>query len=220
MRDKFFIDCELLCLCSPRSGSASLAQYLNFLGLDIGHEILKKSGIVSWWNSYNESGGEIYFCRQTGLYFKPKTTIRLLRQPQDCISSLVLENEFRSRDNVSFKYRSFVINQIYNINISTMKPIQCAIYSYLYWNEIIESMNNIYANLRIERINQDINKIKDKFTLSLKQNLEKPDVLNKSINKFGTHPKKISNKEIQNSIKDQQTSQIYAKYTDMYYMNN
>lgn len=206
------INCDILGLCCPRSGSRSSTLYFESIGLKIGHETLKANGIVSWWLSYNKSKNRKYKCSGLETLIIPNNVIRILRNPLDCISSLVLENEYNHRNNNSFRYRSFVISRVYNINIDMMDATQAAIYSYIYWNEIIELYNHIDFNVRIEYIHKDILNFIEKNAIKANQFIE-----NKSINKFKSHPQKISHDNVLAALSnDQDCLNLYNKYMKFY----
>lgn len=74
---------RLIISCTPRSGSAWLAERLQECGLDVGHEKEGKDGIVSYMAHLDMATQSDKLQDTSGL------RVHLIRDPADCIASMV-----------------------------------------------------------------------------------------------------------------------------------
>lgn len=134
-----------LFLGHPRCGSRALSKMLFAAGLHVGHERPGPDGSVSWWHtgrlirralwpSFSHGAGD------DGEIWLAGRIFHYLRDPREAIPSIVLENEFRGRDNNSFKVRRRVIERRFEVDIGELDALGAAATSYALWNKIAEDL--------------------------------------------------------------------------------
>lgn len=123
---------NILGLGHPRSGTKYLAKFLINLGLDVGHETMRKDGIVSWMfavNTYDTPFGD----NSSPMNYNFNHVIHVIRNPFDAIKS-ISNIEDTSISSLNFREAHLNIpNSLNGYNFST--------YSYVKWNKLILKKN-------------------------------------------------------------------------------
>lgn len=122
---------RILGLGHPRTGTGYTCQLLNSWGLDVGHEVLKKDGVIAWQLAPTTSFPLPYIYTDDLRYenYQWETIIYNVRNPLDSIYSIV----YTEKSTLPFR-RYFFKNDDPNYT-----DIECAIQSILTWDSIILS---------------------------------------------------------------------------------
>jgi hypothetical protein len=130
------VNYDFLVIGHPRGGTGYLALLLRKFGYNVGHEKLLKNGI-SYWRYVIKTPKNTTF----------RYTIHLLRSPNTCIPSIMLENKYASG---SYTYRQQNINRVFGIDLPGYKDtlnkkaiyyIELATLSFIFWHKL-SSMKN------------------------------------------------------------------------------
>ncbi|MBR8827991.1 MAG: tetratricopeptide repeat protein [Gomphosphaeria aponina SAG 52.96 = DSM 107014] len=124
----------LLITGHPRCGSGFLSYLFRELGWEIGHEKMGKDGVASWLltvKDLNAPWGD----KNLAYYVKFKYIIHNIRNPQDAIPSIMMENEVEK----SYNYRrNHLLRELEWDLDKYVQPIDKAIASFLGWNKLVE----------------------------------------------------------------------------------
>ena len=167
-------------------GSKSLSTLLCNSGLDIGHEICKQDGMVSWSLAASKKlspQGDGYFLHGKPANRKalmPNLLGHYLRNPMAAIPLIVIENEYMGRNNNSFKHRRSIIQRLFNVDINEFDRINAATISYVLWNKIIERYAPDFT-VRIEYAKKDLSMVEELYSLTISDDMPTAD---SSENKF------------------------------------
>lgn len=156
----------------PRCGSGYVSKVLNCYGLQIGHEIMRKHGIVSWFatNYYDDTK---ISCRKYTGYVRThnddfKKIVHYVRDPYTAIPSIMNENKYID----SYIYRRDVIKHYYKIDLDSYNEPDKSVVSFLYWNDLASTQTNLF--IRVENCIDDINNFLSEFGYSTKTIEEYP----------------------------------------------
>lgn len=136
--------CKVVGIGHPRTGTGFTAKLLRSWGLDVGHETLRKDGIVAW--QLIKSTGKYPFLK---LPFRPSHDVLVycVRNPRFSIPSIVYTENINRK---SFLFRK----KILGFKDRKNNPIETAIDSLVFFNQKAVSLNPI-----IFRIEQDRDKL-------------------------------------------------------------
>ena len=153
---------KILGLGHPRTGTGYTANLLRRWGLDVGHELLFKDGIVAWQLAVDTKDNLPCMHKCMDVYFDSfnwETIIYNLRNPKDSILSIV----YTETTTLSFR------NRIANIELEKNR-VSMAIQSILHWDKLILDKNPSV----IYRIEHDADKLydflKDRYKISWNKN--------------------------------------------------
>ena len=136
-----------------RSGTTFSSKVLRQMGLEIGHERLKKNGISSWYmvsqKKKVELGPSLYDLEKF-----EKIIIHQVREPLPAISSML------STGSPSWRFLSYEIP----IDIENDSKILKAMKYYFYWNKQTENITNI--RIKAEEFTLSIEKILKEHNLN------------------------------------------------------
>lgn len=140
-------------ICAPNSGAAYTSSYLRNNGYDLPHELsMGHHGIVSWlWAAHQgffPPWGEPKIPHLELIVCKTIKYIHLIRNTRDCIISHLYENKQKG----SFKYRSYVINKEFDIDLKAIEnEYERAAIAYYYWNIQCEAHTD--QRIQVENLN-------------------------------------------------------------------
>jgi hypothetical protein len=154
----FYKNRTIICITGcGRSGTTFSAQVLRQMGLNIGHERLRKNGISSWYlvskNKKVQLGSSLYDLRKMN-----KVIIHQVREPLASISSML------STGSPSWKFLSKEIP----ISIENDSKILRAMKYYYYWNLQTEDIADV--RIKAENFLQEIEKTLMKFQVEFNSN--------------------------------------------------
>ncbi len=147
----------------PRCGSGYISKVLECYGLKVGHEFMKKHGIVSWFAGNFYDDNKISCRKYTGFVRTHrdnfKKIIHFIRDPYFAIPSIINENKYGE----SYVYRRDVIKFYYDINLDDLEEPNKSVTSYLYWNDLCLKKSNIDCTIKVENCIDDIKKMLEEF---------------------------------------------------------
>ncbi|NEO35141.1 MAG: hypothetical protein F6J90_01995 [Moorea sp. SIOASIH] len=118
----------------PRCGSGFMSNLFRQLGFDIGHEKLGQDGVSSWLMAVKDLNAP-WGDNSSSYYVKFNYLILYVRNPQDALPSILLENEVER--SLNFR-RNYILRQLdFDIN-QFSHPLDKAIAYFLGLNKIIE----------------------------------------------------------------------------------
>jgi len=120
---------KILGVGHPRTGTGYTSKLLKSFGLDIGHEVIGKDGVVAW-QMVKEGGPWPWFNSSIQQRPEYKTLIYNIRDPRTSIPSIVYT------EHGSLGYRTDVIGVPKSEN-----PVEQAILSILHFDELIMNMD-------------------------------------------------------------------------------
>lgn len=123
---------KVLGLGHPRTGTGFTSKIFKLWGLDVGHEKLRKDGIVAW-QLINDIGPYPYIL---DLETRPlyKHIVYNIRNPKDSLPSIVYTENTKK---LSFNYR----NSFYQNKMTSDNPTENAILSIIEYDNIIKKLN-------------------------------------------------------------------------------
>jgi hypothetical protein len=178
---------KILGIGHPRTGTGYTANFIKKFGIDVGHEVMFKDGIVAWQLATDFDEGELPFMhRARNIYFKTynwESKIYNVRNPIDSIVSVSFTElktlDFRSqvagfekeKNRVTMAIKSIlhwdkmILDKkpdiIYRIEYDTEKLFQFLNERYsVKWNKMAEMAVNDIKN---KRKHPDISELKDEF---------------------------------------------------------
>lgn len=181
-----------------RCGSEFISHTFQQFGFDIPHEMIGEDGICSWLMTVNDFNAP-WNTENTSYYTRYHYIIHYIRNPQNAIPSIILEN---AKVSEAFYFRRNHILRELDFDIAQYKtPLERAIASFLAWNKIaelqvpdltlqvedcIDTLHNfLIAKSLIRKTDEEVNQIK----------IDKQ--VNNSINKFGEKKPEVSTQDYQ-----------------------
>lgn len=159
---------KILGVGHPRTGTGFTSKVFRLWGLDVGHEKLKKDGVVAW-QLINETGPYPYIL---DLETRPlyEHLVYNIRNPRDSLPSIVYTENIKE---LSFDYR----NSFYQNRMTSDHPVENAILSIIEYDNIVKSMSpsivyriedqkedlfkyfkNLYPTIKYKGISKKVNK--------------------------------------------------------------
>ena len=173
---------KILCIGHPRCGTGYTANFLNKLGLNVGHENMMSDGVSSWMlaaNDENYPWGDIK--NKDRYYFA--NTIHVIRNPFEAIPAIILENRY-TPDNKSYKFRKKHIENYFDIELLSFEDdfktqLEMAVQTFIYWNKMVENQKPDFV-FRIEYDHENL--ISYLTNTKLVVNSKMPDNVHEKIN--------------------------------------
>jgi len=138
----------------PRTGTGYTSRILNFLCPNIGHELLKNRGIVSWFSvvqdkcAFNHAFKKGWVPRYIPINLNSSINLQIFRNPLDSLASIIHENN---------NYNSFIFRD-HLISLSQFKnnPTEQAVESLLRWNDFIQSEIPVTLKFNVESDSENL----------------------------------------------------------------
>jgi GR25 family glycosyltransferase involved in LPS biosynthesis len=144
---------------SPRCGSHFVSQFLLGNGFDARHEALGKDGLCAWQYTVDYNSHPYISdprCRDSYFVY-PKHYILYVRNPQQAIASLILENE---QAPLSYSHRRKMILEHLKIDLDEFSDREeRAARSYIHWYELALK-RPLEGIVRVEHLYDDLRQIK------------------------------------------------------------
>lgn len=136
---------KILGVGHPRTGTGFTASILNAWGLEVGHEVVKKDGLVAWQFAVQD-GPWPYMPDQTS-HVNWEVLIYNVRDPRTSIPSIVF-TEDNKKTSLDYRVNSGGV-------LRSPNRVEQAIYSILRWDELINKMGPSFT-YRIEDQSKDL----------------------------------------------------------------
>jgi tetratricopeptide (TPR) repeat protein len=134
----------------PRCGSAYIAQAMQALGLEIGHERPNRDGICSWIHAVDDLNPPFGALPLPADCFR--TTVSYVRDPSAAIPSILVEDCYGA----SFSFRRFHLARLLGIDIARRRTaLERSVESYLGWMEMVDRQQPL-CTLRVEHFVSDV----------------------------------------------------------------